>query len=82
MIKMPLAAYRQEIHLTLLKYQGSELTALALSAGLSRASVYHLRAHAQANARVDTLEKLRACPWATNLPARGEHSAGSSRSAS
>lgn len=57
MTKMPLALYRQEIHLTLMTYRGREVNELALT-GISRASVYHLRAHAQANARVDTLEKL------------------------
>lgn len=58
MTKTPLAIYRQEIHLTLLTYRGREVNELALKAGISRASVYHLRAHAQANARADTLEKL------------------------
>ena len=58
MTKTPLALYQQEIHLTLMTYRGREVSELALKAGISRASVYHLRAHAQANARADTLEKL------------------------
>ena len=58
MTKPSLAAYRRDIHLTLRKYQGGELTALAQRAGLSRAVVYHLRADPYANTRLDTLEKL------------------------
>lgn len=58
MTKSPVASYRLAIHLKLRCYRGRELTALALSAGLSRAAVYHLRSHAYANVRLDTLEKL------------------------
>lgn len=58
MIRSSLATYRHELHIILLTYRGHEVTELARRAGLSRASVYHLRANPRTNVRLDTIEKL------------------------